>query len=149
MRWLSLGDSWQPLYEEMRQALADHAFVKMNPVQDRVWMDDLIDVLDNKKPLTTMKIVMHGTPFQEQVWHALRAIPSGQTCSYKDLAVTIGRPTASHAVGGAVGANQIAVLIPCHRVVRSDGDMCGFRWGVERKRALQARETPQQQLDIF
>lgn len=82
-----------------------------------------------------------GTPFQRQVWRALRAIPAGTTCSYTELAVRLGRPSAARAVARACATNRIAVLTPCHRVVRSGGGLAGYRWGVERKRALLAREA--------
>jgi len=81
-----------------------------------------------------------GTAFQQRVWQALCDIPAGQTASYSDLARHIGAPTAIRAVGSACAANAIAVAIPCHRAVRSDGGLSGYRWGVERKRALLERE---------
>jgi AraC family transcriptional regulator, regulatory protein of adaptative response / methylated-DNA-[protein]-cysteine methyltransferase len=84
---------------------------------------------------------VRGTAFQQRVWQALRAIPPGQTASYADIARNIGSPTSVRAVAQACGANQIAVAIPCHRVVRSDGGLSGYRWGVERKRALLEREA--------
>ncbi len=81
-----------------------------------------------------------GTEFQRRVWDALRAIPAGETRSYTQIAKAIGAPTSVRAVAAACAANPIAVLIPCHRVVRGDGSLSGYRWGVERKRALLARE---------
>ncbi|WP_158806902.1 bifunctional DNA-binding transcriptional regulator/O6-methylguanine-DNA methyltransferase Ada [Beijerinckia sp. L45] len=81
-----------------------------------------------------------GTAFQQRVWQALRAIPVGTTASYADVARAIGLPSAMRAVAGACGANPIAVAVPCHRVVRSDGGLSGYRWGVERKRTLLERE---------
>lgn len=83
---------------------------------------------------------LHGTEFQERVWQALRQIPAGQTVSYTQLAEMIGAPKAARAVAGACAANKVAVLVPCHRVLRSDGKLSGYRWGVERKRALLERE---------
>jgi len=83
---------------------------------------------------------IRGTAFQQQVWKAIRDIPAGSTASYRDLAKRIGAPKAVRAVAQACGANAIAVAIPCHRVVRTDGSTSGYRWGVERKRALLDRE---------
>lgn len=77
-----------------------------------------------------------GTPFQRQVWEALRAIPYGETRSYREIAEQLGRPTASRAVGAANGRNPISVIVPCHRVVGSSGVLTGYAWGLERKRAL-------------
>jgi AraC family transcriptional regulator, regulatory protein of adaptative response / methylated-DNA-[protein]-cysteine methyltransferase len=86
---------------------------------------------------------IRGTAFQQRVWQALRAIPPGTTASYSDIAERIGSPRSVRAVAQACGANPLAVAIPCHRVVRSDGALSGYRWGVERKRALLAREAAQ------
>ena len=84
---------------------------------------------------------VRGTAFQQRVWRALREIPAGSTVSYSQIANRIGAPKAVRAVGAAVGANPLAVAIPCHRVIRNDGSLCGYRWGVERKRALIEREA--------
>lgn len=83
---------------------------------------------------------VRGTAFQERVWQALREVPAGTTVSYTQVAERIGSPKAVRAVAQACGANHIAVAIPCHRVVRRDGDISGYRWGVERKRELLKRE---------
>jgi AraC family transcriptional regulator of adaptative response/methylated-DNA-[protein]-cysteine methyltransferase len=83
---------------------------------------------------------VRGTVFQERVWAELRKIPVGETRSYADIAAAVGAPGATRAVGSANGANPIAVLVPCHRVVRSDGTLGGYAGGLERKRALLAAE---------
>ena len=84
---------------------------------------------------------VRGTAFQQRVWQALRDIPAGTTASYAEIAARIGAPKAVRAVAQACGANPLAVAIPCHRVVRTDGALSGYRWGVERKRALLEREA--------
>jgi AraC family transcriptional regulator of adaptative response/methylated-DNA-[protein]-cysteine methyltransferase len=84
---------------------------------------------------------IRGTAFQQRVWRALQDIPVGRTVSYTELARRIGSPKAVRAVAGACAANSIAVAIPCHRVVRNDGSLSGYAWGVERKRALIAKEA--------
>lgn len=84
---------------------------------------------------------LRGTAFQQRVWQALRDIPLGSTASYAQIAERIGAPKSFRAVAQACGANSLAVAIPCHRVVRSNGELSGYRWGVERKRRLLARET--------
>jgi len=82
-----------------------------------------------------------GTPFQQQVWQALRAIPCGQRTSYGELGRRLGRPAAMRAVGAAVGRNPLSVVVPCHRVVGSDGSLTGYAGGLERKTALLALEA--------
>jgi len=84
---------------------------------------------------------VRGTAFQQRVWRALRDIPAGTTASYSEIARRIGSPSAVRAVAGACAANMLAVAIPCHRVVRNDGELSGYRWGVPRKRALLEREV--------
>ena len=88
---------------------------------------------------------VRGTAFQKRVWQALRRIPAGKTVSYAELAKRIGAPRSVRAVAGACAANTVAVAIPCHRVVRNDGGLSGYRWGVERKRALIEREKRNRQ----
>ena len=84
---------------------------------------------------------IRGTAFQQRVWQALQAVPPGETVSYAEIARRIGAPAATRAVAQACGANALAVAIPCHRVVRHDGALAGYRWGVERKRVLLEREA--------
>ena len=90
---------------------------------------------------TELQLDIRGTAFQQRVWQALRQIPAGKTASYTEIARRIGEPRAVRAVAQACAANSLAVAIPCHRVVRTDGDLSGYRWGVERKRALLDREA--------
>ncbi|BAL26628.1 bifunctional DNA-binding transcriptional regulator/O6-methylguanine-DNA methyltransferase Ada [Azoarcus sp. KH32C] len=94
-------------------------------------------------PATGLELPLdiRGTAFQQRVWQALQKIPPGERISYTELAQRIGAPAAVRAVAGACAANAIAVAIPCHRVVRNDGGLAGYRWGVERKRSLLERET--------
>jgi AraC family transcriptional regulator of adaptative response/methylated-DNA-[protein]-cysteine methyltransferase len=86
---------------------------------------------------------VRGTAFQQRVWQALRAIPAGRTVGYAELAAQLGMPQGARAVAGACAANPVAVAIPCHRVVRNDGSISGYRWGVERKKTLLEREAGQ------
>jgi AraC family transcriptional regulator of adaptative response/methylated-DNA-[protein]-cysteine methyltransferase len=92
-------------------------------------------------PLALISLDVAGTPFSRAVWNSLREIPYGETRTYAEVAASIGRPGAARAVGTACGANPVAVVIPCHRVVRADGSGGGYRWGEDRKRALLAREA--------
>jgi AraC family transcriptional regulator of adaptative response/methylated-DNA-[protein]-cysteine methyltransferase len=87
-----------------------------------------------------LQLDVRGTAFQQRVWQALTEIPPGSTASYAEIAKRLGSPKAVRAVAQACGANPIAVAIPCHRVVRTDGALSGYRWGIERKRTLLERE---------
>lgn len=86
-------------------------------------------------------LYVKGSPFQIKVWRALLRIPRGETCAYETLAHTMGKPTATRAVANAVGANLVSYLIPCHRVLRKDGGIGGYRWGLARKRAMLSHEA--------
>lgn len=88
-----------------------------------------------------LELDLQGTPFQRRVWQALQKIPTGTTLSYADLARRLRLPTAARAVAGACARNPVALAVPCHRVLRSDGGLSGYRWGVERKRELLNREA--------
>ncbi|RYF34621.1 MAG: methylated-DNA--[protein]-cysteine S-methyltransferase [Comamonadaceae bacterium] len=97
----------------------------------------LLDYFDGKRQQFDLPLdLSHGTAFQQSVWQALRAIPAGATTSYGQLSAGIGKPAAVRAVGAAVGRNPISVIVPCHRVVGSDGSLTGYAGGLERKTAL-------------
>jgi methylated-DNA-[protein]-cysteine S-methyltransferase/AraC family transcriptional regulator of adaptative response/methylated-DNA-[protein]-cysteine methyltransferase len=111
---------------------------------DRELDDDLQKVLrfvETPSSGLTLELAMHGTPFQQRVWEELIKVPPGRIITYAALAARIGQPTAVRAVANACAANAIALAIPCHRVVRSNGALSGYRWGVERKRALLEKEA--------
>ncbi|UMY19916.1 bifunctional DNA-binding transcriptional regulator/O6-methylguanine-DNA methyltransferase Ada [Methylobacterium organophilum] len=104
------------------------------------WVAEVIGFVEAPARGLDLPLDIGGTAFQQRVWAALRAIPVGRTATYAEIARAIGEPAAVRAVAMACGANTLAVAIPCHRVVRSDGALSGYRWGVERKRDLLARE---------
>lgn len=91
-------------------------------------------------------LMLDGTPFQIQVWKLLLTVPRGETWTYQELANHLGRPSATRAVANACGANKIAYFIPCHRIIRSDGGLGGYRWGIELKRRLLDVEKSQLEL---
>ena len=99
-----------------------------------------IALIDGAPLAGELPLELIGTAFQQRVWRALRGIPSGETTTYAELAERIGAPGAARAVGTACGQNPVAVAVPCHRVVRHDGSLGGYRWGLARKRVLMARE---------
>jgi AraC family transcriptional regulator of adaptative response/methylated-DNA-[protein]-cysteine methyltransferase len=106
------------------------------------WMAAVVALVDDPSTGPDLPLDVRGTAFQQRVWQALRAVPAGRTASYAEIAATIGAPTAVRAVAAACAANKLAVAIPCHRVVRTDGSLSGYRWGVDRKRQLLEREAP-------
>jgi AraC family transcriptional regulator of adaptative response/methylated-DNA-[protein]-cysteine methyltransferase len=92
-----------------------------------------------------LRLLLGGTNFQIKVWEALLRVPPGGVCTYEELAQQIGQPSAARAVGGAVGANAIAYLIPCHRVIRKSGVIRDYRWGSTRKKAILGWEAAQRE----
>ena len=105
------------------------------------WVAKVVGLVETPALGLDLPLDVRGTAFQQRVWQALRAIPAGSTASYTEIAARIGKPKAVRAVAHACASNAIAVAIPCHRVVRSDGALAGYRWGIERKRALLTREA--------
>jgi AraC family transcriptional regulator of adaptative response/methylated-DNA-[protein]-cysteine methyltransferase len=104
------------------------------------FMAKVVDFVEAPNRVFDLPLDPRGTPFQQRVWQALREIPAGSRASYGEVARRIGAPTEAYAVGEACAANMIAVAVPCHRVVRKDGALAGYRWGFARKRALLKRE---------
>jgi AraC family transcriptional regulator of adaptative response/methylated-DNA-[protein]-cysteine methyltransferase len=105
------------------------------------WVAGVLTIVDGTGTPLELSLDIRGTAFQQRVWKALRKIPAGETASYADIARQIGAPKSFRAVAHACGANKLAVVSPCHRVVRSDGRLSGHRWGIQRKRTLLDRET--------
>jgi AraC family transcriptional regulator of adaptative response/methylated-DNA-[protein]-cysteine methyltransferase len=105
------------------------------------WVAKVVGLVEAPRLGLDLPLDVRGTAFQQRVWQALRQIPVGATMSYAELARRIGAPESVRAVAQACSANPLAVAIPCHRVVRNDGALAGYRWGVERKRALLEREA--------
>lgn len=105
------------------------------------WVAQVVGFVEQPRLGLDLPLDVRGTAFQQRVWQALQKIPAGTTASYSEIARRIGAPKSVRAVAGACAANALAVAIPCHRVVRNDGGLSGYRWGVARKRALLARES--------
>jgi len=133
-----LGDSWERLAGELRERFS--AARRLSDTELEPVVTKVVRVVENPRLPLDIALDVRGTEFQERVWQALRSIPVGSTVSYADLAQRIGARRAVRAVAQACAANVLAVVIPCHRVVRQDGGLSGYRWGVGRKRALLERE---------
>jgi AraC family transcriptional regulator of adaptative response/methylated-DNA-[protein]-cysteine methyltransferase len=134
-----LGDDPATLEADLRERFPKAELVAGDATFEG-WVEQAVRLVDDPASGIELPLDIQGTAFQRRVWEALRAIPSGQTASYGEIAARIGSPGAVRAVGAACGANKIAVAIPCHRAIAKDGKMTGYHWGVERKRVLLAKE---------
>ena len=131
------GQRHHPAPDRVAQWTVDptHPLLRAAVVQLDDWFEGRRSAFDLSLDLSA------GTDFQQQVWRALLGIARGQTRSYRDLAQTIGRPQAVRAVGAAVGRNPLSIVVPCHRVLGSDGSLTGYAGGIDRKRALLGLEA--------
>lgn len=136
---IALGDEPQALLHDLEARFPGATLVGADP-QFEQWVATVVGFVESPRASLDLPLDIRGTAFQQRVWQALQDIPAGSTVTYAEVARRIGVPQAVRAVAGACAANAIAVAIPCHRVVRSDGGLSGYRWGVERKRALLERE---------
>ena len=143
-----LGNAWLA-WQQQRLCLLEFSDTTMQPALDAAlrhdalaqqWVQRVFNPDHSRQMLGTHDVLWQGTAFQQAVWQALMHIPAGTTVSYQELAARIGKPKAARAVGLAVGANRLAVVVPCHRVVRSDGGLGGYKWGLARKQALLRNE---------
>ena len=134
-----LGDTAEELFADLQQRLPK-ANLHRNDQDLAVDLKTITDFL--AAPLTPLNFPLdiQGSDFQKSVWAVLQTIPVGQTLSYSDVAERLHKPKAVRAVANACAANPLALVIPCHRILRADGGISGYRWGVERKRALLAKE---------
>ena len=134
------GDNAKTLRRELERQFPRARLIGGDPAFERL-MSEVIGFVENPRAGLGLPLDIRGTAFQHRVWDALRRIPVGSTASYAEIARIIGAPKSARAVARACATNRIAVAIPCHRVVGSDGSLTGYRGGVERKRALLAKEA--------
>jgi len=134
-----IGDDPDHLTQALQDRFRNAEFVAGDGGFEQ-WVARIVGLVEAPRLGLDLPLDIRGTAFQQRVWQALREIPAGKTMSYAEVARHIGAPRAVRAVAGACAANPIAVVIPCHRVVRNDGALSGYCWGVERKRALLDRE---------
>lgn len=134
-----LGDDPQELVDELQKRFPSAYLVGTDEQFERL-VATVVGFVEAPSTGLSLPLDIRGTAFQQRVWKALREIPPGTTASYLDIARKLGKPESTRAVAQACAANPIAVAIPCHRVVRSDGQISGYRWGVERKRRLLEKE---------
>jgi AraC family transcriptional regulator of adaptative response/methylated-DNA-[protein]-cysteine methyltransferase len=137
---ITLGDDPQELVRAFQDDFPNAQLVGGDKDFERI-VAAVVGFVEGAPSEFKLPLDVRGTAFQQRVWQALRDIPAGKTASYSEIAARIGAPASVRAVAGACAANKIAIAIPCHRVVRTDGSLSGYRWGVERKRALLQREA--------
>lgn len=137
---ITLGDDANGLVQDLQDRFPKARLEGGEPGFER-FVAKVVGAVESPGIGLDLPLDVRGTVFQQRVWEALQKVPVGTTVSYAALAVSIGLPRAVRAVAGACAANPLAVVIPCHRVVRTDGQLSGYRWGVERKRALLRREA--------
>lgn len=137
---IELGDTPDALIHSFQKRFDAAELAATDPRLERLVLET-VRLIETSGNNFDWPLDMCGTPFQKQVWQALQRIPAGSTTSYTEIATDIGRPGAARAVASACAANPIAVAVPCHRVVRGDGALAGYRWGIERKRELLKREA--------
>ncbi len=135
-----LGDDPDALTRELQDRFPRATLIGADPAFEDV-VAKVVGLIEAPGTGVDLPLDVRGTAFQQRVWRALRQIPAGSTASYREIASRIGAPRAVRAVAHACAVNPVAVAIPCHRVVRSDGGLAGYRWGVERKRELLEREA--------
>ena len=135
-----LGDTVEEVTRDLDDRFADAELI-LNAAKVRPWLAAVGRMVDSPESPCELPIDLHGTPFQERVWAALREVPCGTKTTYTDIAARLGIPNSVRAVAGAIAANPLAVVVPCHRVIRSDGSLSGYRWGVNRKQELLRREA--------
>ncbi|EJN08203.1 bifunctional DNA-binding transcriptional regulator/O6-methylguanine-DNA methyltransferase Ada [Herbaspirillum sp. YR522] len=136
---VAIDDDPQALVRQLQDRFAQAELIGADAAFEALVARVVASVGDPQRS-AQLPLDVRGTAFQQRVWQALRAVPAGTTVTYSELAQRIGSPTSVRAVASACGANEIAVLVPCHRVVRLDGSPSGYRWGIARKVALLARE---------
>lgn len=129
----------ESLVASLHERLGDYTLVEDAKACEPVWKS--VQAALTGKPFTLPKLAETGTAFEQRVWQALSEIPFGTTISYTELAQMTGKPKAVRAVANACGRNPVAIVIPCHRVLRSDGSLGGYYWGLEIKKALLAHES--------
>ena len=135
-----LGDDPEALVRDLQDRFPKAKLIGADAAFER-WVAKIVGFVEAPRLGLDLPLDVRGTAFQQRVWQALRDIPAGSTASYAEVAKKIGAPRAVRAVAQACAANALAVAIPCHRVVRNDGSLSGYRWGVERKRVLLDREA--------
>jgi AraC family transcriptional regulator of adaptative response/methylated-DNA-[protein]-cysteine methyltransferase len=133
------GDAENAMIAELRE---EYPRAEIVPATDSFqrWVREIVQRIEGKQPRLDLPLDLQATAFQRRVWQELQRIPRGRTCTYSQVARSLGQPKAARAVARACATNPVSIVVPCHRVVREDGKLAGYRWGLSRKEQLLARE---------
>lgn len=137
---VNIGDRQRVLIKTLTEEFNEATIIR-NDSDFQDWIGFILNLITGKEANCNLPLDIRGTSFQKQVWQELQKIPYGETRTYREIANNLGKPKATRAIGNACGANPVAIIIPCHRVIRSDGSLGGYRWGIERKQKLLNKET--------
>ena len=137
-----LGDAENALVAELRE---EYPRAEIAPATDadQKWVKEIVQRIDGKQPRMELPLDLQATAFQRKVWQELQRIPRGKTRTYSQVAESLGKPKAIRAVARACATNPVSIVVPCHRVIRQDGTLAGYRWGLSRKERLLEKEKAQ------
>lgn len=135
-----LGENETALLAELQKEYASAEIVRA-PERNRNWLREIVKRVEGNAPSVDLPLDLQATAFQRRVWQELQKIPRGTTRTYTQVARALGKPRSVRAVARACATNPVSIVVPCHRVIRSDGTLAGYRWGLERKEKLLEREA--------
>ncbi|MBM79287.1 MAG: cysteine methyltransferase [Planctomycetaceae bacterium] len=141
---ITFADDEKTATDELAERFPNASFEEL-AANDFPSLSTIISEIENNGDFNDVTFDLHGSEFRHRVWDALKQIPAGETRTYSEIAEMIGQPTATRAVASACASNPIAVVIPCHRVIRNDGGLGGYRWELSRKEELLKRELARSQ----
>ena len=134
-----LGDNERTLLDELRGEYPKAQIIRSSG-GDGQWLNEVLQRVEGSAPSLDLPLDVHATAFQRRVWNELQKIPCGTTKTYTQIARALGKPRSIRAVARACATNPVSIVVPCHRVIRTDGTLAGYRWGLQRKEKLLQRE---------
>ncbi len=135
-----LGESQERLVDELRKEYP-HAEIRRAGETNEPWLQEILHRIEGDAPSVDLPLDVQATAFQRRVWQELQKIPRGTTRTYTQVARALGKPRSVRAVARACATNPVSIVVPCHRVIRTDGSLAGYRWGLQRKEKLLERES--------
>lgn len=135
-----LGENERALVDELRKEYAKAQLVRATDGNE-IWLKEIVHRVEGNAPSVDLPLDVQATAFQRRVWQELQKIPRGTTRTYTQVAKSLGKPSSARAVARACATNPVSIVVPCHRVIRTDGSLAGYRWGLSRKGKLLEREA--------